>query len=130
MCRSLIVQYSSRGCSINEHCLSHSRSFLHNSTLITPGDGSVHPDLNGLSFLPHFSYYRPSCTANQGASRSVEASEPPFNPPQLSPLSSQATTAQKSQPPLRCLNQKIQRKKSEGRLALEELELQAQLFKA
>lgn len=49
--RSLIGHYSSRGCSINEHCLSQSRSFLHNSTPITPGDGSARPDLNGLLFF-------------------------------------------------------------------------------
>lgn len=76
--RSLIGHYSSRGCSINEHCLSQSRSFLHNSTPITPGDGSARPDLNGLLFfLPPFSYSCPSCTADQGAPRSVEASDPP-----------------------------------------------------
>lgn len=97
---------------MNTACHSPAPSF---TTLppITLGDGSAHRDLNGLPFLPHFSYSRSSCTANQVASRSVEASDP-----RLSPLSSLATTAQKSQLPLRCLNQKIQRIKVPADLPL------------
>lgn len=79
----------------------------------------------GFPFCLSFSYSCLLYISNQGVSRSVEASDP-----RLSLLSSSATTAQKSQPLLRCLNQKIPRNKSKCRLALQELELDAQLFKA